>query len=434
MKAKRGTSEDGVGAPATDREAHADGSRRDEILESAASLIAASGLRTSLQEIADAAGILPGSLYHHFDSKEAIIVELIGRYRADLDRLADAADRRLAATPDDGLRNRIFELADDLAACAQRNRAALLLTFYEPPTGAGEDLVRAAQQTRSAIEEAAVATFRRAQESGYVRDGVDVATLAQRFCAVMLHISLGVLRDVPGAEHVASIRCRILLEGIATGPHTDGELDRSTAMTAARHVVDSWDRAEAAEDGRFAMLRSVARTEFGRRGYEATTIRDIASAAGLSLGSVYRMVGSKDELLDTVMQSFVRTVRTSWAPVLASDAGPVEKLDALMWININVVERFSDEFNIQLAWVRESPPRTSNLGATFTSRLRDVQKLLAAGRRSSEVHVEGPTAGVRAWALFEMLWMPEEIVVDLGPRASLALARETVLRGAARRS
>ena len=45
-----------------------DGGRREEILETAAELFGTSGLRTSLREIADACGILPGSLYHHFDS------------------------------------------------------------------------------------------------------------------------------------------------------------------------------------------------------------------------------------------------------------------------------------------------------------------------------------------------------------------------------
>ena len=38
--------------------AYDDGTRRTEILQTAALLIATSGLRTSLQEIADAAGIL----------------------------------------------------------------------------------------------------------------------------------------------------------------------------------------------------------------------------------------------------------------------------------------------------------------------------------------------------------------------------------------
>ena len=77
------------------------GTRRTEILDTAAALFASSGLRTSLKEIADACGILPGSLYHHFESKEAIIVELVERYRADLDAIAERRARR-RSTPTRG--------------------------------------------------------------------------------------------------------------------------------------------------------------------------------------------------------------------------------------------------------------------------------------------------------------------------------------------
>ena len=63
-----------------------DGERREQILETAASLLASSGIRTSLKEIGDACGILPGSLYHHFESKDALIIELVQRYRDELDR------------------------------------------------------------------------------------------------------------------------------------------------------------------------------------------------------------------------------------------------------------------------------------------------------------------------------------------------------------
>ena len=105
-----------------------------------------------------------------------------------------------------------------------------------------------------------------------------------------------------------------------------------------------------------------------------------------------------------------------------------------MWININAVDRFSDEYNIQLAWIRESPPNTANLGSSFTARLGDLKSLLAQGVRSGELHVEGPSADIRAWSLFELLWMPENIVRKLGPRGALTLARETTLRGAAPRA
>ena len=85
------------GAPAADpapRDA-LDTQRRDEILDTASSVFASSGLRTTLQEIAQASGIQPGSLYHHFESKEGIVVELVKRYHADLDRQAEIALKEL---------------------------------------------------------------------------------------------------------------------------------------------------------------------------------------------------------------------------------------------------------------------------------------------------------------------------------------------------
>ncbi len=50
-------------------------------MELAAELFAERGYRaTTVREIADAAGVLSGSLYHHFDSKESIIDELLSSY------------------------------------------------------------------------------------------------------------------------------------------------------------------------------------------------------------------------------------------------------------------------------------------------------------------------------------------------------------------
>ena len=52
--------------------------RREELLALAAGLFAERGLRaTTVRDIADAAGILSGSLYHHFSSKEAIVDEIL---------------------------------------------------------------------------------------------------------------------------------------------------------------------------------------------------------------------------------------------------------------------------------------------------------------------------------------------------------------------
>ena len=237
-------------------------------------------MRTSLQQIAEACGILPGSLYHHFTSKEAIIVELIERYRADLDDIAKRSlDDLQAPGP---VSAKIMALSAAIAACGARHRAAVLQSFYEPPSGAGDRLVRVARLTPTAIEAAMLETLRAGRASGYVRSGIDLDTLAERLCQTMLYISLGVFRDVRGADELPAIRCRIMLEGVAVHPPTDAELDRSNAFRAAQQVVDSWDEVAQDEDGRLARLRAVARAEFGRP--LVNSLLTLGVAVGLSVG------------------------------------------------------------------------------------------------------------------------------------------------------
>jgi AcrR family transcriptional regulator len=409
---------------------HADGTRRTEILQAAALLIASSGLRTSLQEIADAAGILPGSLYHHFESKEAILIELIRRYHADLDRIGEIAQQRRDQLDSRPVSERIVELGSAIANCAVQHRAALQLTFHEPPTSANQELVELAQRPPRAVQLAMLAALRAGRSSGYIRSDSDLPTLADRICQTMLHVGLDVIRHKAAPDQVAAILCQILLHGLASRPHSDAELDRSRALLAVNRVIDTWrDRSESRRDDKAAHVRAVARSEFGRRGFEATTVRDIASAAGLGPGTVYRLIGSKEELLASIMRSFGRKVAAGWISALRSHARPIEKLDALSWVDINALDQFHDEFKIQLAWLRQSPPDTPNPGWSFTTRLRQLRALLNEGIRSGDIHIHRPSTGMLARCVLDVLWIPENILRVAGRRGALIHARDTVLRG-----
>ncbi|MCW2800623.1 MAG: TetR family transcriptional regulator [Aeromicrobium sp.] len=75
-------------------------SRRDELLAIAAELFATKGFKnTTVRDIADSAGILSGSLYHHFDSKESMVDEILSTFQDELfgkysEILAGSADPR----------------------------------------------------------------------------------------------------------------------------------------------------------------------------------------------------------------------------------------------------------------------------------------------------------------------------------------------------
>lgn len=404
--------------------------RRAEILATAASLIASSGLRTSLQEIADAAGILPGSLYHHFESKEAILVELIRRYQDDLERIGRAAQARLDEPNSRPVPEQIIELGSAIANCAVEHRAALQMSFYEGP-GTDPELTKLTRQRPVAIQEAMLQTLRAGRWSGYIKPDIDLPTLADRICQTMLQVGLDVMRHTASADQVAELLCRIILQGLASRPPSDAALDRSKAFAAANEVIETWsDDSDADPGDKAALVRAVARAEFGRRGYEVTTIRDIAAAAGLGTGTVYRVIGSKDELLDSIMRSFGKKVEAGWVSVLRSDATPTEKLDALSWVNVNALDQFSDEFRIQLAWMRLSPP-TANPGWSYATRLRQMKSLLSEGLRTGEIAIAAPSTAMLARCLIALQWIPENILAEIGKRPALLHVRDTVLRGVA---
>jgi AcrR family transcriptional regulator len=406
--------------------------RRTEILQTANSVIAASGLRTSLQQIADAAGILAGSLYHHFDSKEAILVELIRRYHAELDRIGEAALERLDQPDSRPVSDQIVELGRAIARCAVEHRAALQMSFFEGPS-ADPELMELTKRRPAAIQAAMLQLLRAGRWSGYIRSDLELLTLADGMCQSMLRVGLDVIRHKSSAEQVATVLCRIHLDGLASRQPTDAALDASAAFAAADDVIQTWGDDEEGDD-KATHVRAVARAEFGRRGYEMTTIRDIASAAGLGTGTVYRVIGSKDELLMSIMLSFGHKVGGAWSDILRSKSSLVEKLDALSWLNINALDRFPDEFRIQLAWMRQTPPDIAEPGWSYSTRVRQMKALLSEGIKSGEIRIDTPTVDMLARCVIGVQWIPENILQELGSNRALVHARDTVLRGIAIRT
>ena len=404
------------------------GQRRAEILHAAASVIAGSGPHTSLHEIADAAGILPGSLYHHFESKEAIFGELMRGYHADLDRIAEVAHHRLDEPGSWPQRAAIAELSAAIANCAVAHRAAVQMSFYEAP-GSNPEFVELARRRPVALQRAMLETLRAGRWSGYIKSDVDLALLADQMCQTLLHVGLDILGPNDAADVEASVLCRILLDGLAQDPPSDTQLDQSTPLRAANNVIKTWTGMRALDpNDKAATVRAVARKEFGRRGYELTTVRDVAAAAGLGIGTVYRLIGSKDDLLASIMRSFGATVGEGFVAVLRSDGSPVEKLDALSWVNVKALERFPDEWKIQLAWIRQSPPNAANPGLHFKTPMRQLRTLLVDGIQRNQIRKMSPV-GLLSRCVMGVLWMPENIVREAGARPAHAHARNTVLRG-----
>ena len=96
------------------------------IRDTAAGLFARDGFtRTSMAELAGACGVSKALLYHYFDSKEALLFDILQAYLADLEA-AVAIAPRAAASPRDHLRDLIRALLRQYREAGNTHK---LLTF-----------------------------------------------------------------------------------------------------------------------------------------------------------------------------------------------------------------------------------------------------------------------------------------------------------------
>ena len=92
------------------------------------------------------------------------------------------------------------------------------------------------------------------------------------------------------------------------------------------------------------ILEKAARL-FGRRGYHATSMRDIGDAAGILAGSLYAHISSKEDLLYEIVLRAAERFIDELTAIAAEDASPAERLRRAMRAHIGVVAS-----NVDAAW------------------------------------------------------------------------------------
>jgi len=136
-------------------------------------------------------------------------------------------------------------------------------------------------------------------------------------------------------------------------------------------------------DSRQEILRTAARL-FQQRGYDATSMNDVAAALKLSKGGLYHHFQSKDEILFEIMNHAMEmTQERVIAPVLEI-ADPMERLRALIRLHIEVVLSPGDrEITVML---HENHPLPPTLRKRINHRKKEyvhfVESLIADVQRS----------------------------------------------------
>nr|WP_149183979.1 TetR/AcrR family transcriptional regulator [Streptomyces sp. TRM49041] len=89
---------------------------------------------------------------------------------------------------------------------------------------------------------------------------------------------------------------------------------------------------------RTEILAAAARV-FAAQGYNATTVRQVADAAGMLAGSLYYHFDSKESMVDEILSGFLDELWTGYDTVLAAGLGPRETVEALVTESFREIDR-----------------------------------------------------------------------------------------------
>lgn len=85
-------------------------------------------------------------------------------------------------------------------------------------------------------------------------------------------------------------------------------------------------------------LLDLAAAMFAQRGLRATTVRDIADAAGILSGSLYHHFSSKEEMVDEVLRSFLDWLFDRYQHIIDTEPNPLARLEGLFMASFDAIE------------------------------------------------------------------------------------------------
>src|SRR6478672_2163084 len=110
---------------------------------------------------------------------------------------------------------------------------------------------------------------------------------------------------------------------------------------------------------------------FAARGYAGTSIRMIASAAGISVGLLYNYFPTKADLLGAIFEQSMRDVQASFASA-DSASTPAERIERLVRSSFAIIETNRDFWRLSYG-VRMQPAVVTGLGKRLEAWTTTIQ-------------------------------------------------------------
>ena len=289
---------------------------REKILKTAASLFRDQGYDAStLRGIAAATGIKAGSIYYHFDSKDQILDEVLDQGLRDVYDGVCAAIRSQENLSDYRARISSAAQAHLSLLLARSEFASANIRIYDQLP---EEIRKRHQPLRRAYATLWDTLLKDAQQAGQLREDIKIVPLRQ-FLLGALNWTVEWFDIERYSTDLLSDRCaQLILDGISTKRSAKNTIK---LIPATDYQPNRTEGSRKKSDRTRKEIMKAAAHLFRDQGYAASTLRDIAAAAGKKAGSIYYHFGSKIEILDEVLDQGLRDIHNGVQAVTRSLQG-----------------------------------------------------------------------------------------------------------------
>lgn len=367
-----------------------DRSTPERVLDTAAALFWEKGYAaTTTREIAAAVGIQQASLYYHVSSKEGLLYHLCVSSLEEL-----FADVQSAV-------NEHSEPLNRLRALMRAHLKTLLKHQVRHVTMLTE--LRALSKTHSAevlalrkqYANLVRAELQGAQAAGKLRTDIPAKYLYLALLNVLNWAVVWFSRDQAlTADELADLFEPIYLKGAIAGSARVSlqlpDLDNHRRKTPGKAQKPG----KAGRKSTSQRLLDAAAALFARKGYGATSTREIAAGLGIQKASLYYHIGSKEDLLYAICQSSLEQIHNDVEAALADVRDdPLERIGTLICAHVESMLRAQERHSVAVSEMhllsQDRRAQVRLLRDQYENLVRSVlQEAQNAGVLREDVHVK----------------------------------------------
>jgi len=305
------------------------------LFDAAAALFCRQGYgATTTREIAAAVGIQQAALYYHIASKEDLLYRIcISSLEPFLAEVPAKVEQ--ARCPAEQIRALIHAHLTTLLRYQQRNVTQLTELRSLSTRHRAEVL-----KLRDEYEQFSRATLESAQKTGAIRADVPVKYLNLALMSILNHATLWFRRDKTlNQDQLAEIFTKVYLEGAATSG-VRARLTLPDLTSGEKPPAARFRRAPlAADNPALARALDAAVGLFSRKGYAATSTREVAELLGIQKASLYYHVESKEDLLFLICHSSLNQIRNDVEAAIRTTSDPLQRTQTLICSHIESLLR-----------------------------------------------------------------------------------------------